>query len=331
MPAVVSWLAVLAAHLLKPADLLALIGLLAAVIYASFGVMRRADALSRKLAEPFGTIILTVSIGVIEVSMVVSVLLGPGNHSSIARDTAFSSAMLLINLILGGAILVGGLRHGPMRFRMSGVARYLVAIALLCFLTFAVPLLIDDDGAVAGASAAIIATVLACAYALFMWRQLGPNSADFSEPKPNKRSTEPACGDFVWLVFTLVPVVLLSRAISPLLDAAVPDTALAGLLIAIIVLLPETFTTVKAGWNGEIQRVSNLSHGALVAVLGLSVPTVLVIAAITGQRVVLGAGSSELALLGLTIGLCLFVLNSGRARAGHGAAHLAIFVAYLVI
>ena len=135
--------------------------------------------------------------------------------------------------------------------------------------------------------------------------------------------------NFAWLVVTLLPIVLLSHAVSPLLDEAVPHTALAGLVIAAIALLPETFTTFNAGWKGQLQRTSNLTHGALVSVVGLSVPTVLLIGALTGQTVVLGADPADLALLGLTMGLSIAVLAGGRATAIHGLGHLLIFAMYV--
>lgn len=329
MPAVIGWLAVISTLIFTPSGNLALLGLLAIIVYASFGVMRRADALARRLGEPFGTIILTLSIGVIEVAMVASVLLGPGDHASIARDTALSGAMILLNFILGVAVLVGGLRHGSMRFQVAGASQYIATILTLGSVTFVFPILVDDAGALSGGYAAVVAVLILVSYFFFMWRQLGANSGDFAETEPTPRSDEPALHNFLWLVATLIPIVLLSRAVSPLLDAAVTHTALAGLIIAAIVLLPETFTAFKAGWHGQLQRASNLTHGALISVVGLSVPAVLLIGAITGQTVILGAGANDLALLGLTMGLSVAVLAGRQATALHGLGHLLLFAMYI--
>lgn len=329
MPAVIGWLAVIATFIFNLSGTLALIALLSVIVYASFGVMHRADALARRLGEPFGTIILTLSISVIEVAMVASVLLGPGDHASIARDTAFSGAMILLNFILGVAVLVGGLRHGTMRFQIAGASQYIATIFTLGAVTFVFPLLVNDAGALSGAYGGVVAVLVLISYVFFMWRQLGANSEDFAETEPRPRTDEPAMPNFVWLVTTLLPIVLLSHAVSPLLDEAVPHTALAGLVIAAIALLPETFTTFNAGWKGQLQRTSNLTHGALVSVVGLSVPTVLLIGALTGQTVVLGADPADLALLGLTMGLSIAVLAGGRATAIHGLGHLLIFAMYV--
>lgn len=328
MPALIAWLTVFLTLTLPLFGPLALGGIFAVIVYASFGVMHRADALARALGEPFGTIILTLSIVIIEVAMVASVLLGPGDHSSIARDTAISSAMLILNVILGLAIIVGALRHGPLRVRRWALMQYLVTLAGLGSLSFIFPLLFHDDGALRGVEAAIIGVAVLGLYATFMRRQLGARSADFAEAKPAPRSHEPVGANVAWLVATLAPIVFLSHAMSPLLDAVVPSTTIAGLILAAVALLPETLTTLRAGWDGQTQRVSNLTHGALVSVFGASIPSVLVLGGLMGQTITLGGNASELGLLAATLLLQSTALACGRLTILHGAGHLLIFAAY---
>lgn len=320
MPAVVAWLAVVVSLVVDLSGPLALVGVLAAIVVASFGVMHRADALARRLGEPFGTIILTLSIVVIEVALIVSVLLGPGDHSTIARDTTISSVMLLLNFILGVAVLLGGLRHGTMTFNATGASQYATMLLVLGAVTYVAPL-----------PALFQAFLIGGSYVFFMWRQLGANAGDFANPQPTERSDEPVGSNVAWLLATLVPIVFLSHAMSPLLDAAVPSTALAGLLLAAVALLPETFTTFKAGWDGQLQRVSNLTHGAAVSVVGATIPTVLLVTSITGQEAVLQASSTELGLLGLTMALMVTILAGRQATAVHGVGHLTVFGLYLLL
>ena len=106
--------------------------------------------------------------------------------------------------------------------------------------------------------------------------------------------------------------------------------ALTGIIIAAIVFLPETITTLRASWMGEIQRVSNLTQGALVSSVGLTVPTVLLIGLVTGQTVVFAESPANLMLLAVTALLSVSVAAGRRVGAVHGIAHLMVFAMYVL-
>ena len=134
------------------------------------------------------------------------------------------------------------------------------------------------------------------------------------------------------LVITVVPIVVLSHDMASLLDDGLgrvgAPPALAGALIAAIVFLPESLTALRAALAGEIPRVSNLCHGALLSTVGLTIPAILVIGLLTDQTVVLAESPANLVLLGITLGLSLTTFASSRVTSIHGAAHLVIFAAY---
>ena len=134
------------------------------------------------------------------------------------------------------------------------------------------------------------------------------------------------------LIATVLPIVLLSRNMATLLDDGLDrlgaPVALSGILIAMIVFLPESITSARAALQGEIQRVSNLCHGALVSTLGLTIPAILIIGALTGQAVVLGETAPNLLLLGVTLMLSVTTLAAKKVTAMHGAAHLVVFAVY---
>lgn len=142
-------------------------------------------------------------------------------------------------------------------------------------------------------------------------------------------------GRLALLLATVLPIVLLSHTMAALLDQGLEragaPTALAGLLIAMIVFLPETITTLRAALRGEGQRVSNLCHGALVSTVGLTIPAVLFIGLLTGQVVQLAPAPANLLLL--AAGLLLTGASYGRrqATALHGVAHLALFAVYVLV
>src|SRR5690606_24545213 len=134
------------------------------------------------------------------------------------------------------------------------------------------------------------------------------------------------------LIAMVMPIVLLSHDMATLLDdglgRAGAPVALSGILIALIVFLPETITTVRAAALGEMQRASNLCHGALVSTAGLTIPAVLTIGLLTGRPVLLAETPVDLLLLGLTLLLTLATFSARRLTALHGAAHLFVFALY---
>ncbi|MDN5658979.1 MAG: calcium:proton antiporter, partial [Brevibacterium sandarakinum] len=136
------------------------------------------------------------------------------------------------------------------------------------------------------------------------------------------------------LIATVTPIVLLSHDMASLLDDGLgrlgAPVALSGVVIAIIVFLPETITSVRAAWQGEIQRVSNLCHGAQVSTVGLTIPTVLLIGLLTDQPIVLAESPANLLLLAVTLLLSVTAFAAKRVTAIHGAAHLVIFAIFAI-
>jgi Ca2+:H+ antiporter len=337
-----------------PAPLLWIIlgAIIAVIVVCAFGVVTQAERLARRLGDPYGTLVLTLSIVVIEVILISAVMLGPGDHATIARDSVMAVAMIILNLVIGVALLVGGIRHRSLHPNRVGVSAYLALLIVLLMTAFALPGLIGVEGTYTAAQAVPIILLTLGLYAFFLFRQTGAQSGDFREvtglagstdpvsharPRMNVRAvlashrTEVASRTAV-LVLTVVPIVLLSHDMAALLDEGLDrldaPVALSGILIAMIVFLPETITTIRAGFSGEIQRVSNLCHGALVSTVGLTIPAVLVIGLLTGQAVLLAESPVNLVLLGVTLLLTATSFLGTRVTALHGGAHLMLFVLY---
>lgn len=369
LPPAVGWVGLAAVWLVSPlldtwavGTLGGLACIAAIIVFCSAGVVRQAEALARRLGDPLGTLVLTLSVVCIEVALIAAVMLGPGDHATVARDSVMAVSMIILNLVIGLALVIGGVRHGPLLRHRAGVAGYLVMLVVLAFTTFALPALIGTDGVFPPVAAAIVAVATACLYALFLALQTGRRAGDFREVEPlaleltaparpatpagPAAEAQPGAGPGTaadrrepllrlgLLVATLVPIVLLAHRMAPLLDTTLDrlgaPAALSGLLIAVIVFLPESITTLRAARNAEIQRVSNLCHGALVSTLGLTVPVVLAIGILSHQRVVLAAAPVDLLLLGVTLVLAASSLAQRRVGALHGAAHLVLFVLYAI-
>lgn len=356
-------------HLPTPV-LFTVLGLIVAVILAAAsGVVTEAEHLAEKLGDPYGTLVLTLSIVLIEVILISAVMLGPGEHATIARDSVMAVSMIILNLVVGVSLLVGGFKHNNMRPNKTGVSAYLSLLVVLVTVAFALPRLIGEDGAYTSAQAIPIVALTVVLYAFFLARQMGAQRADFQEVVTGTTQASAAAGGTasaaagaeagsaaadaggankladalanhrpeliarsLLLVAMVVPIVLLSHDMAALLDDGLDrlgaPVALSGILIAMIVFLPETITAIRAALAGEIQRVSNLCHGALVSTVGLTIPAVLMIGLLTGQTVTLGEGPTNLLLLGVSLLLTLTTFSGRRVTALHGAAHLFVFVLY---
>ncbi|MGY4845074.1 calcium:proton antiporter [Kocuria sp. MNB10] len=332
----------------------ALVVIVGVILYAATGVVRQAEHLAHRLGDPYGSLVLTLSIVVIEVVLISAVMLGPGEHATIARDSVMAVAMIILNLVIGLCLLVGGLKHGDMAHNRTGTSNYLALLVVLSALTFVLPAALGTDGAYQPWQEISIIAVTVAIYAFFLYRQTGAQAVDFTEVDPRLRpgpetaaretTTRPSLRSVLaehrteilarlaLLVITVVPVVVLSHDMASLLDDGLgrvgAPPALAGALIAAIVFLPESLTSLRAALAGEIQRVSNLCHGALVSTVGLTIPAILVIGLLTDQTVVLAESPANLVLLGITLGLSLTTFASSRVTSIHGAAHLVIFAAY---
>ena len=347
----------------------ALLVIIAVILICAFGVVTEAEHLANRLGDPYGSLVLTISICLIEVILIAAVLLGPGDHATIARDSVMAVSMIILNAVIGLCLLVGGLRHGALTHNRTGVSNYLVMIVVFAALAFAVPALIGTpDGAYEIWQEIPIIVVTVGAYAFFLYRQMGPQAHEFTEAAPvgaaaassssNAGTSHPSPAEaaveaddepqgiveilsthrveiilrLVLLVATVLPIVLLSHDMATLLDDGLgrlgAPVALSGVVIAMIVFLPETLTSLRAAWNGEIQRVSNLCHGAQVSTVGLTIPTVLVIGMLTDQQIVLAESPINLALFAITLLVSVIGFAGKKVTAVQGAAHIIIFVVF---
>ena len=85
--------------------------LFAVIMWSAFAVVRHADSLAARLGEPYGTLILTLSVISIEVMMIAAVMVTGGDNPTLARDTMYAVIMIVLNGMVGFTLLVGGLRH----------------------------------------------------------------------------------------------------------------------------------------------------------------------------------------------------------------------------
>lgn len=331
-----------------PVLVIALVVIVGVILLAAFGVVHEAEELAHKLGDPYGSLVLTLSIVAIEVILISSVMLGPGEHATIARDSVSAVMMIIVNLVIGVAILVGARRHGAMRVNRTGTSTYLAMIVFLTALAFGLPAVLDG-GTYAPAQAVAVVLVTVALYAWFLIRQTGKQAADYHEVEDHgvEEEARAPIGEILrehraellarvgLLLATMIPIVLMSHDMAGLLDDGLgrigAPVALAGVLIAIIVFTPETITSIRAAAGGEIQRVVNLCLGAFVSTVGLTIPAVLTIGLLTGQVVVLAESPAILVLIVVSLVASVVTFTAPKVTAIHGAVHVALFAVYGVM
>lgn len=326
--------------------------LFATILAASFGVVHEADHLAQQLGEPYGTLVLTLSIVSIEVILIASVLLGPGDSSAIGRDSIFAVMMIIMNLVIGICLVAGSARHGDQEYNAQGATAYLGMIALLTGTALVLPNHLGGAGAFSTPQALGMAALTAVLYAAFLWLQMRSHRRYFIQPAagsmavpaaapllaPQASEALPGTGRRAVLVRSLVllalvlPIVLLAHYLAIVTDygiaAAGAPAAVGGVLIAIIVFTPESITAVRAAMGNEMQRAINLCLGAFVSTVGLTVPAVLLIGVATGQRMAMGLSGAEVVLLVLTVALSMLSFNGQRSSPIQGLMHLTLFAVF---
>lgn len=328
----------------------------ATILLAAFGVVQQADYLAHQLGEPYGTLILTLSIVSIEVILIAAVLLGPGENATIGRDSIFAVMMIIMNLVTGLCLVLGGRRYKEQEYNFQGTSAYLAMTLLLAGIGLVLPnYLSTGNGTFRPAQAVAFALMTIMLYIGFLFMQTGSHRRFFVQPAPGSltipaetrtvtTSSAASLGGLdrraiairsLLLVALMLPIVLLAHDLALIVDfgiaAAGAPVALGGVLIAVIVFTPESITAVKAALANQLQRSVNLCLGAFVSTVGLTIPAVLTVGLVTGKSVVMGVTPAETLLLLLTIGLTAMTFMGQRASALHGALHLTLFAVFVVL
>jgi Ca2+:H+ antiporter len=321
-------------------------GLLAAAVLLIGSVVaavHHAEVVAHRVGEPFGTLVLAVAVTVIEVSLIVSLMLSDaGDASTLARDTVFAAIMIILNGIVGICLLAGGLRHREQRFTLRGVSAALCTLAALSVLTLVLPnyTYSAPGGSYTPAQLVLVAAVSLLLYGIFVTVQTVrhrdyflPAAGDAHDDHAAPPSDRTAWTAFALLIVGLVAVVLLAKALSATVESAVVEAGLpltiVGVVIAALVLAPESLAAVKAARRDRIQTSLNLALGSALATIGLTIPAVAIVSLVLGLPLSLGIDARGTTLLALSLFVATISLGNGRTTVMQGAVHLVIFAVYL--
>jgi Ca2+:H+ antiporter len=317
--------------------------LLPVLFVAVFASVVHAEVIALRVGEPYGTLILAFAITVIEVGLILSLMLtGAPGSEEIARNTLFGVIMIVCNGVIGLCIVVGSLKHHEMGFRRRASQSTLAVLMALATLTLVVPVFTTSTpGPTFSAPQLLFASFASLAlYIVFVFVQT-IRHRDFFLPEEelsaNKERTEadlPSQRMMLRSVFLMVlclcAVVGLGKALAPSVEAAVVSAnlpqAVVGVVVGLLVLLPETGAALRAAARNQLQIGINLALGSALASIGLTIPAVAMVSLWLDLPLVLGLAPKEMVLLALTFGVSVLTLATGRASLMFGAVHLVMFL-----
>jgi Ca2+:H+ antiporter len=330
--------------------------LAAALVGCVLASVHHAEIIAHRVGEPFGTLVLAIAVTVIEVALIVSLMIaGGGKDAGLARDTVFAAVMIILTGMIGGAILIGSYKYREQSFGVAGVNSTLIVLISISVLTLILPnyTLTTPGPAYSESQLVFVAIVTLLLYGTFIFVQNFKHKTDFLDDGGGApvagRGEEAAVGDeedhavhptnaqavgsLGLLLVCLCAVVLIAKKLSPSLESGVRSIgapkSLVGVIIALIVLLPEGLAAFQAARANKLQKALNLSLGSALASIGLTIPAVAVVSLVTGLPLSLGIDAKSMVLFILSLLVMAFSLSTGRTTVLQGVVLLILFAVYL--
>ena len=323
---------------------------------AVFAAVHHAEVIAHRVGEPFGSLILAVAVTVIEVGMIVMLMAGGGpGAATYARDTVFAAVMITLNGIVGLSLLVGAVRHRLVAFNASGSGAALATVVTLAGVCLVLPgFTVTAQGLQYSTSqltfAALASLVL---YAGFVFTQtvrhrdffvpvasdrhgrmtgLLDEAGDDHAAPPTVRETWLSAGV---LMISLVCVVGLAKLLSPAIEGGVDRLGLphpvVGVVIALMVLAPESLAALNNAKRNRVQISLNLAYGSAMASIGLTIPVIALAMIWLPGPLTLGLEPMQIVLLTLSAIVSVLTMAEGRALALQGLVHLVLLATFLFL
>lgn len=324
---------------------------------AVLAAVHHAEVVAHRLGEPFGSLVLAVAVTVIEVGLIVTLMISGGSGAAtLARDTVFAAVMISTTGIVGLSLLLGARRFGMTLFNAEGSGAALATVATLATLSLVLPTFTTSRPGPEFSPGQLTFAALAslALYATFVLTQTvrhrdfflpiaqreeqhedqgeGQDSEDEHAEPPTDRAALTSLG---LLVVALVAVVGLAKVESPAIEEGVAlagfPPSFVGVVIAMLVLLPETLSAVRAARRGRVQTSLNLAYGSAIASIGLTIPTIALASVWLAGPLVLGLGPTQMVLLALTVVVSVLTVVPGRATRLQGGVHLVLLAAFVFL
>jgi len=321
--------------------------IIAIMVVTVFVVLRHAEAVAHRVGEPYGTLVLTIAVTAIEASVIVSMMLHGANNPTLARESVFSTVMIVCAGVVGICLTIGGLRHREQDLKRQGTSALLAVVLALSMLTLVLPdyTLAAPVGNFSAIQLAFVSLLCLLLYGSFLFAQMTRHREDFLDKVTTADHGEHAhhgapsslVVSLAMLGVGLLGIVLLAEYVAAGIEQGlaaleVPQAdAVVGAFIATLVLLPESIAAIKASYRNELQRSLNIALGSACATIGLTVPVVAIASLVTGRGVTLGLAEGDIVLLAVALLVSMVSFGTGRTNALTGGVHLVIFVAYLLL
>lgn len=323
---------------------------------AVLSAVHHAEVVALRVGEPLGSLVLAVAVTVIEVGLIVMLMVGGGpGASTYARDTVFAAVMITLNGIVGISLLVGALRHRLVSFNASGSGAALATVVTLAGVCLVLPgFTVSSDGLQYSSSQLTFAAIASLIiYGGFVFTQtvrhrdfFVPVAADqygrvtglldadgdgHADP-PTRRT---AAISLALLMVALIAVVGLAKLLSPTIEHVVTGLGLpypvVGVVIALLVLAPETIAAVRNAERNHVQTSLNLAYGSATASIGLTIPAIAIAMIWLPGPLTLGLEPTQIVLLTLSVIVSVLTLAEGRALLTQGMVHLVLLATFLFL
>jgi Ca2+:H+ antiporter len=308
-----------------------------------FAAVHHAEVIAERIGEPYGTLLLTLAVTIIEVALIATIMLGEKAVPTLARDTVFAVVMIVCNGLVGICILTGGLRYREQDVQVTGSNLYLSVLTVLATITLIMPnyTLTTPGPIYSAAQLGFVSVVTILLYGVFLYTQTIRHRDYFiggaagAADKEAHVSNRTLLVSSILLLVSLLAVVLLAKKFSLVVDAGAAligaPPAFAGILVALLILLPESVAAIGAARKNDLQKSINLALGSSLATIGLTIPAVAVAAFVLDKQLVLGLSAQDIVLLVLTFLLSMLTFGTGRTNILFGLVHLVVFAVFMFL
>jgi Ca2+:H+ antiporter len=323
--------------------------LLLIIFFSIFAVVRHAESLAEKLGEPLGTLVLTLAVTGVEVMIIVATMSTQHGGPTLARDAMFAVIMIVLNGMIGLTLLIGALKYKEQDYNLQGASSFLAVILPLAVIGLVIPNYTrsSPDQTFSTIQAAFLMLVSLALYGIFLTIQNGRHRAYFCTLSPTAETTDAKRRRrIVHVIYStpyhamlllayMGPLVILTHQLAVPIDFTIrilgAPAGLAGFLVAVLVLAPESLGAVRAALANDLQKSVNILLGSVLATTGLTIPAVLMYGLLTGKHIILGLEPVDIALLSLTLVLSTMTFSSSRTNVLLGAVHILLFFSYLML
>ena len=306
-----------------------------------FAAVHHAEMIAERIGEPFGTLLLTLAVTIIEVALIETMMLGEKPVPALARDTVFAVVMIVCNGLVGVCIFIGGLRYREQDVQVTGANLYLGVLFVLATITLVLPnYTLTTPGPVYSAAQLIFVSVVTILlYGVFLYTQtirhrdyfIGGAGDPGADAAP--MSDKMLALSIGLLLLALLAVVLLAKKFSLVIDVVTEKIgappAFAGVVLAVLILLPEGVAAISAARKNDLQKSINLALGSSLATIGLTIPAVAAVAYLFDKQLLLGLNPQEMVLLLLTFMVSMLTFGTGRTNILFGMIHMVVFAVFV--